>query len=144
MMYTLNIKCIEGHYYDGNTCSRIIEMSAHDSLDDLHEIIQKAVNFGNDHPYTFYGGRYPRHRKIRFGENEYGEHDSRLFWKIPLNDVYPLPSGFKLYYVFDFGDHWLFEIRKSRKKTEFMSGVSYPRIIEKIGLNPTQYPSFEE
>jgi hypothetical protein len=41
--------------------------------------------------------------------------------------------GMKLYYWFDFGDDWTFEIKKSRKKIEKKDNVKYPRIVKKIG-----------
>ncbi len=62
-----------------------------------------------------------------------------------LAQVYPLPKSCKLYYYYDFGDSWFFEIRKSRKKpTEPEEGVEYPRVVEEIGPSPQQYGSWGE
>jgi hypothetical protein len=60
-----------------------------------------------------------------------------------LKDIYPLDKGMKLYYWFDFGDNWKFEIKKSRKKIEKKDKVKYPIVVKKIGNNPTQYPDYE-
>ena len=47
-------------------------------------------------------------------------------------------------YWFDFGDDWYFTIRKSRKKPfDTTPGVEYPRVIEKVGADPEQYPDWE-
>jgi hypothetical protein len=46
-----------------------------------------------------------------------------------LNEIYPIP-GFKLYYLFDFGDSWLFQIKKSRKRLSEDSKVKYPRVAK--------------
>ena len=49
------------------------------------------------------------------------------------------------YYLFDIGDDWRFEIRKSRRKPrQAENGVKYPRVIHSIGPNPLQYPVYEE
>ena len=133
MIYTLTVECVKGGmYHDGSECVRVIEISEHDSLDALHGIIQKAVNFDNDHMYDFYAGRHPKNRKIEFDADEH------------LSEIYPLPSSCKLYYVFDYGDSWVFQISKSRKTTDDQPGVSYPRIIKETGKNPTQYSGYEE
>ena len=63
---------------------------------------------------------------------------------ISLEEVYPLARGLKLFYHFDFGDDWYFEIARSRKQpTQVVRGVRYPRVIKKVGPNPEQYPSWE-
>ena len=56
-----------------------------------------------------------------------------------------MEKGLKFYYHFDFGDDWLFEIRKNRRKpTEAKSGVKYPRVLESAGPNPPQYGEWDE
>jgi hypothetical protein len=47
--------------------------------------------------------------------------------------------------LFDYGDHWLFKVTKSRKKAQDpIQGIEYPRLIEEVGKKPEQYPSWEE
>ncbi len=62
--------------------------------------------------------------------------------KVELSDVLPLPAkGLKLFYLFDFGDSWYFQITKTRRKEKDPEpGVTYPRVVEKKGENPEQYP----
>ncbi|MCD4786852.1 MAG: hypothetical protein K8R09_01375, partial [Desulfobacterales bacterium] len=51
----------------------------------------------------------------------------------------------KRLYLFDYGDHWLFKVTKSRKKAQDpIQGIEYPRLIEEVGIKPEQYPSWEE
>jgi hypothetical protein len=57
-----------------------------------------------------------------------------------LRFVFPLPERLKLYYWFDFGDDWKFEIRRARHGKEPASRVTYPRVIERIGPDPKQGP----
>ncbi len=94
--------------------------------------------------YEFYSGKNWRNRKINYSEEGATPFESNEFGKIFLKDVYPLLSGLKLYYLFDFGDNWTFEIKKSRKKKYVEKSVTYPRVIESYGQNPEQYPSWEE
>jgi len=53
-------------------------------------------------------------------------------------------AGKKLYYLFDFGDHWTFEIRKARGAKKPEVDVEYPRVVEAIGPDPEQYPTWED
>lgn len=65
------------------------------------------------------------------------------FAKIRLNDLYPLGRK-KIYYLFDFGDHWTFEIRKARAVKKPEADVKYPRVVGAIGPAPEQYPVWDD
>jgi len=140
MVYTLTVTCVNGLYLS-EPCVRVIEITDDSTLADLHFAIQKAVSFDNDHLYDFYAGRNRRNRQILYGEDEEWDRREDVFAELPLREIYPL-EGLKLYYWFDFGDDWIFEIRKARKETPPAPGVAYPRIVERRGPNPVQYPSW--
>ena len=115
------------------------------SLMDLHEAIQEAVDFDNDHLFEFYSGRNERNRKIVYGRDEDSwETDLDVYYEIFLEDIYPLPEKCKLYYLFDFGDSWHFEISKQRKKPIFDLKAKYPRVVASKGTKPEQYPDCED
>lgn len=128
-IYTLTIS----FPYDENEepWSRTVEVKENFTLHQLHHHIQELVEFDNDHLYEFYVGRNPRNRMSSIPE------------RTELNEIYPL-SGMKLFYLFDFGDSWLFQIKKSRKKKLEQKDIKYPLLIEKKGENPEQYPDYEE
>lgn len=65
-------------------------------------------------------------------------------WERPLGDIFPLGPHKKLYYLFDFGDSWTFEIRKKGKASSPLPGVLYPRVIYEEGPKPVQYPLCED
>jgi len=111
--------------------SRTIEVKEDFSLEELHEYIQKIIEFDNDHLYEFYVGRNPRNRSFEISTGT------------RLNEIYPL-KGYKLYYLFDFGDSWLFQINKSRKEKKVSINTKYPALIESNGKNPEQYPKYDE
>jgi hypothetical protein len=59
-----------------------------------------------------------------------------------LNQIFPLPKHKKLYYWFDFGDDWIFEIRKQGKERAAAEGGGTPLLIEAEGPKPQQYPNW--
>ena len=111
--------------------SKTIEVKEDFTLIQLHKYIQKLVEFDDDHLYRFYVEKNPRNLR------------SFVSKKMKLNEIYPL-KGEKLYYLFDFGDSWLFQITKSRKKIIEDNKVSYPLLIESTGVNPEQYPEYDD
>ena len=127
-------------------CIRVIEIESSASFLQLHKAIQDAVNFDNDHLFQFYLGRHPeQHAYTIGGESSWnGYNPINSYRKINISDTWPLPIGYKLYYLFDFGEQWIFQINKTRYKDKLaQSGVVYPRVIEAIGKNPEQYSDWE-
>ena len=128
-VYTLTIS----FPYDENDepWSRTIEVKEDFTLQKLHKYIQKLVDFDDDHLYEFSIGKSPRNK------------GSSVPKKTKLNEIYPL-TGYKLYYLFDFGDCWLFQIKKERKKKNEDEKTKYPILIASTGINPEQYPEYDE
>ena len=126
---------------------RVIEIKSDSSFLELHEAIQNAVDFDNDHLFDFFVGRHPGNRAYPIGEEpDWDTFDPvKTYGNVHLSDAWPLPTGMKLFYLFDFGDDWLFQINKTRHKDKLpQPGVVYPRVIEARGKNPEQYPMWEE
>jgi hypothetical protein len=122
-----------------------MEIDSQSSLLELHDAIQEAVDFDGDHLFEFFAGRNWRNRKLVFENSFDWEASFDIYDTITLEQVYPLPKSCKLYYHFDFGDDWYFEIKLSRKRPQEPEvDVTYPRIIEVIGPNPAQYGQYEE
>ena len=118
--------------------SRVIEIDPSSTLEDFHYCIQDAIEFDDDHLYEFYISRTERSRdRIRFDD------ENEEIYDLTLEDLYPLEKGKKLFYLFDYGDHWLFKVTKSRKKPQKPGKeVKYPRVIEEIGENPSGDPTY--
>jgi hypothetical protein len=93
-----------------------------------------------DHLYEFYYAGTARSReRLRFDDE-----DGELFSRI-LDTLFPLPKDRKLFYLFDYGDSWLFSVERTRKAPhEPAAGVRYPDLVESIGDNPEQYPAADE
>ena len=115
------------------------------TLEDLHHIIQKAVDFDNDHLYCFYVARTPRSRdRIYYGTDEDGYESDALF-TTTLESLFPLPKNRKLFYLFDYGDSWTFQVSRTRNKPFLAEpGVDYPLLMSATGEKPVQYPDFDD
>ena len=139
MNYRLNIKCVDGPFLR-EPCTRVVCMEDSSSLLELHVMVQEAVSFDDDHLFDFYTANSgsPWAEKRRFSLDEDWEQRVADFERIQLREIWPLGRK-KLYYVFDLGDHWLFEVRKLRSRKADAS-LDPRQIVERIGPNPEQYP----
>lgn len=143
MTVKLRIECVRGMYLK-EECVRVVAMDDSASLWDLHQVIQDAVSFDRDHPFEFYTANSASPcAEMNFitlveGLNE----KENVFADTQLKDIWPLGRK-KLYYWFDFGDEWIFEIRKMRSsKADAL--LDTPQILERVGPNPEQYPPWDE
>ena len=133
MIVTVSVKLAYAYYSD-DYWSADIEIDDSSSLEVLHNAIQEAVEFANDHQYAFFFAREERSRDRSFLEGE-------DLYQVCISELFPLPKGKKLFYWFDFGDNWIFQISKSRKKPkEAEKDIKYPRLMKVTGIKPIQYP----
>jgi hypothetical protein len=139
MMQILTLQItLSGWRAGGRPWSARIEISEGATLADLHYTIQKLVGFDDDHLYEFYAGRNWRERKIEFG-GPASPLDASEVDAVKLSNVFPLPKTCKLYYHFDFGDDWIFEIESPAQTKPINRRAKYPRIVEQTGRRPRQY-----
>ncbi|HEY3246281.1 MAG TPA: plasmid pRiA4b ORF-3 family protein [Phycisphaerae bacterium] len=134
---------------------RRIEIRSDQTLDDLHEAIFRAFDRDDEHMYSFYlyPPGSPRGRRGR-GAREYAHpmcaEDAETFDDSAPRDASATPiadltlrRGRKFEYLFDYGDSWWHELT-----VEGADGAPakerYPRIVEKHGDSPPQYPDIEE
>jgi len=123
---------------DKGTWSKI-QLSAHGTLHDLHDLIQEAFEFDNDHMYSFFMDGKPWSKNsfkcpyedegISADEVEIGELD--------------LIEKESFLYIFDYGDEWLFNIEVLIIKKEVIEEFQ-GKIIESKGELPQQYPDDDD
>ena len=131
MIWTIKVTLVAGANAK-SPCVRVFEMDSDTCLEDLHFLIQKTVRFDDDHLHDFFVARTARSSERIYFKDENGT---------TLADLFPLPKNRKLFYYFDYGDSWTFEISRTRKAPfAAVPGIKYPVLIEKIGNNPKQYP----
>ncbi len=139
MIWIFKIELLSGRYAEEHW-SVTIEIDSASTLEDLYFEIQRAVGFDNDHPYEFYISSTERSQnRVIFND------DNGMVFNASLTSLYPLERGKKLYYMFDYGDSWLFKVTKSRKKEQkAKKDEHYPKVIDECGSRPEQYPCWDE
>jgi hypothetical protein len=143
VIWTLRVKLSQTQ----SECVWVIEIEPTATFLELHEAIQDAVGFDNDHLFEFFIGRHPGNRAYTIGGEPNWDtlNPVRTYRNVRISSVWPLPTGMKLYYLFDFGDNWLFQINKTRHKDKLIQpGIVYPRVVEARGKSPEQYPDWDE
>ena len=139
MIWILKVELYFGIYAEG-PWEGLFEVEETDTLEYLHLAINKAIGFDDDHMYEFYISRTERSRnKIRF------DYDNQEIYSRTIDSIYPLEKGMKFFYLFDYGDSWLFKITKNRKKPYMPTeNITYPRLFKSTGTKPEQYPACDD
>jgi hypothetical protein len=112
---------------------RTIEVSDEMTLGTLHDTIQELTGCDNDHLFTFFIARGPRGQRTSVVETDQREGEQDCLYEIPLREVFPLEQNMKLFYWFDFGDDWMFQIQQRRQPKPEDSGTEYPKVIRDLG-----------
>ena len=136
---TLKVSLRSGAYADG-PWEAVIEIHSSALLEDLHFAIQDALGFDDDHLYEFFIARTETSRdRVRF-DDENGD-----LYERTIESLHPLPERRSLYYLFDYGDDWLFRVAKINKAEQAADPhATYPRVVRESGTKPTQYPQLDE
>jgi hypothetical protein len=118
---------------------RRIKVSANHTLLDLHNAIQEAYKFDDDHLYSFFmDGKLWSYERFNSPYDEKGPY---------VNDVrigeLGLSAEQNILYLFDFGDMWRFQVELEEIRAEDDKPQN-PKIIEKKGKAPEQYGYYEE
>ena len=131
---------------------RTVAIHGEQTLVDLHDALQLAFAWDDDHLYSFWldgkfwsraGDEYthPWHAAepgpfAGFGLGpEPQSAETRL-------DHLALTKGQRIAYVFDFGDEW--RVRLTLRQVMADDGLPYPRLLKAVGDAPPQYPACEE
>ncbi|MDA8235151.1 MAG: plasmid pRiA4b ORF-3 family protein [Clostridia bacterium] len=118
---------------------RRIKLSSVHTLQHLHDAIQDAFDFHNDHLYAFFMDGKPWSKDVYWDKkaDEKPTADKAVIGKLGL------VPGKRLLYLFDFGDEWQFNVQLE----EVMDSKTVPikaEVIDKKGDSPEQYPSWED
>ncbi len=119
---------------------RVIEILAHQTLEDLHLGIQRAFGWDNDHLYAFFmsGRAWDRLTEI---EGPFGEAEPPTADEVTLAEL-GLSPGQKFLYIFDFGDELRHDIEVIESFPLPARG-KFPRISERHGKAPAQYREWD-
>lgn len=123
-----------------NDWRAILEIEVESTLEDLHDAVLKALHFYDDHLHMFYVARSFHSKPIETYDDESEDPSD-----VVLAELFPLPSRYSLFYLYDFGDRWIVKVK--RAKTTYLKpapGVRYPRVIQEEGVRPHQEYDGEE
>ena len=117
-----------------------VAVAGHEHLTALHDAIQQAFNWENDHLYAFwpdgqFWGDAAAERVIPGAPDT----DSKTA-DVPVDEL-RLKIGATIAYVFDYGDEWRVMLTL-RERIE--GGGPIPRVSERRGKAPDQYPPLDD
>jgi hypothetical protein len=133
---------------------RTIAMRDEHTLDDLHDSLQAAFGWDDEHPYAFWlGGKFWAPNDVeyvhplvlqdgRFTRSGPPSETPRLKSAVRRLDHLRLSLGQRIAYVFDFGDEW--RVRLTLREVTASDGGHYPRVLESVGDAPAQYLDYDE
>lgn len=114
-----------------------LEVRDDQTLVDLHDGIQEAFGWLDDHLYSFWlDNRFWGNDEMEYTspiDNDEAAHTA----EVPLAELV-LQPGAKIAYVFDFGDEW--RVRLELKQVAPVDDGEYPRVTNRVGEAPLQYP----
>ncbi len=127
---------------------RDIEIASDASLRDLAAAIVAAFDFDFDHAFGFYSGK-TRASLLRaqpkyelFADMDDADSDALSVEQTTVATAFPRPRH-RLTFLFDYGDHWLFEVRLTGNGQP-APNTAYPRVLARQGASPRQYPSADD
>ncbi|MGZ3236807.1 MAG: IS1096 element passenger TnpR family protein [Burkholderiaceae bacterium] len=130
------MECVRGAYLEEDFL-RVIEVSSEMRLSELHLLIQDLIGFSDDQLEDCFMATRLRGKKIRFLSSP-GHPDTTSLADMSqsLAEIFPAGSRKRLFYSFNFGDNWIFEIKKTAEIAQPVENARYPRIIQEEGIQP--------
>ena len=157
-VYDLKVTLQSGLMWDFSKekISRTIRIRGNQKLRTLHNAIFDAFERYDAHLYEFYLSPDPENRKKkkfdrysarnyqRFTEMEYTDEPFPGQKDVKINiDKLGLNQGDIFFYLFDFGDDWVHQI-KVISIDETAKKEKLPKVVESKGEAPPQYPDMED
>lgn len=120
---------------------RRIEIRGDQTLHDLHNAIQDAFDWDDDHLYAFFLSGKAWDESTEYARPG-GEGRSAARFRL---EHLPLRARQRLLYIFDFGDELRHTVKlEAIERNGVATGASYPRTTETHGRSVPQYPDAEE
>ncbi len=140
-LFHLSIACVGGAYLR-EPFGFVVALPVETMLVEVADLILRTLEFDDDHMSDFFLANGPRGAKspllARCDHEDASDEDASV-WQLPLSAVFPLAKHKKLYYFFDYGDSWKFQITKKGREASADARLTYPLIVEQHGVKPLQY-----
>lgn len=129
------MECARGSYLEEDFL-RVIEVSSDMRLSELHLLIQDLIGFSDDQLEDCFIATRLRGKKVRLMPSK-GHLDAhpQADMNQTLAEVFPAGSRKRLFYSFNFGNNWIFEIKKTAETMQDREN-NYPRIVQEEGIQP--------
>lgn len=134
-VYTLSIDYVGGGY-PGEKFQRVIEVPCDMTLSSLHKLIEHVTGFNDEKIHDFYIASSIRGKKIWFKRGGEWMNDGQAAFATSIDQIFISGTKRKLYYSFEFGDNWIFEIGRKGDIVAPIFDKNYPRIVHSRGLRP--------
>lgn len=137
MLNNISISLLNAPYENVNHWKRVISVKQNITLAELHQVIQSLLKFReHDHLFQFIAGKESLDSYVYLESlDQCKAHYSR----IELRNIFATGVS-NLYYNFDFGDNWVFEIKQTLNSPIKINRGNY-RLIASSGARPRQYRS---
>ena len=148
-IYRLKVTLLGGPPRAKERVWRTIDIKGNQTLDQLHKAIFKAFDRFDEHLYSFYMTTNRRDATQEYASPYLFEDNDFPSGGIPGRarnaklDKLELRAQKKFYYMFDYGDDWEHVVQVLSVRDEEPVG-RYPRISERHGESPPQYPELDE
>lgn len=130
------MECVRGAYLEEDFL-RVIEVPGDMRLDEFHHLIQTLIGFTDEQVEECFIATRLRGKKMRLlpSKGNAGLH-SQAEMNMTLAEIFQPGSRKRIFYSFDFGDNWIFEIRKTAESPQLVESAHYPRIVHEEGVQP--------
>ena len=125
-------------FEDDEDVYREIDIKSTQTFEDLHKVIQVAINFDDSKGASFYLSDDLWRKGEEFVLNNDKKKDKKLMSKGKLLTYIEDPHQ-KFIYVFDYDEPWSFYVELIKIPDEDKK-VSYPKCTKSVGIAPKQYP----
>lgn len=119
---------------------RDIEIKSKQTFEELHNAIQRSVEFDNKQMASFYmcNQNWHKGQEITLVDMTDDENKETVMMKDAILSDYIEDPRQKIIYVFDFLDMWTFYLELVKVIPDAEKGVSYPRVVKSSGKPPKQ------
>jgi hypothetical protein len=143
-IFTLAIECVGGRHLNA-PYKFVLAVLVESTLGDLASSILGMLDFdGDDHLDEFYLANNQRGKRTWLTPAGAWDEDGEHVKALRLADIFPLPKNKKLYYLYDLGACWRFQISKQGKQTEALADTPYPCVVSETGTVPQEYGDDED
>ena len=149
-VYLMTSRSIRRYPKGNRAVSRTILIRGDQTLEDLHEAIFTAFDRYDEHMYEFQIGgtkaHDPKARRYAMGmaiADDFGGSSPVASVEETRIGALGMRKDRSFLYWFDFGDDWWHQIDVAAIHDEIPAG-EYPKITDRRGASPPQYPDAEE